>query len=53
MQTNPPGFHVIFLPFADDMRKLNYPQKIEGKLILKQSEEVLHELGRQGWPSSG
>lgn len=25
MQVAPPGFHVIFFPFADDMRKLQYP----------------------------
>lgn len=26
IQISPPGFHVIFLPFADDIRKLQYPE---------------------------
>lgn len=28
VQTAPPGFHIIFLPFADDFRKL----KLDGQL---------------------
>ncbi|XP_031572511.1 X-ray repair cross-complementing protein 6-like isoform X2 [Actinia tenebrosa] len=26
VQITPPGFHVIFLPYVDDMRKLQYPK---------------------------
>ena len=27
VQLTPPGFHVIFLPFADDFRKVNYDEE--------------------------
>lgn len=30
IQISPPGFHVIFLPFADDIRKLQYPEAPRG-----------------------
>lgn len=29
VQISPPGFHVIFLPFADDLRKLDYPDTLK------------------------
>ncbi|MBN3293538.1 XRCC6 protein, partial [Polypterus senegalus] len=29
VQVTPPGFHLIFLPFADDIRKLDYPEKVQ------------------------
>ena len=33
-QATPPGFHLIFLPFADDFRKLKYEETPKGSLIL-------------------
>ena len=30
LQLSPPGFHVIFLPFTDDIRKLVYQQTPKG-----------------------
>ena len=30
VQLSPPGFHVIFLPFTDDIRKLVYQQTPKG-----------------------
>ena len=29
-QVTPPGFHLIFLPFADDFRKLKYEETPKG-----------------------
>ena len=26
MQVSPPGFHVLFLPFADELRKVKYDE---------------------------
>ncbi|RUS91305.1 hypothetical protein EGW08_000919 [Elysia chlorotica] len=35
VQVTPPGFHVIFLPFADDFRKVNYDEECpRGETIL-------------------
>ena len=37
VQVSPPGFHVIFLPFAEDVRKLQLPELEEedkGELLL-------------------
>ncbi|PIK56415.1 putative X-ray repair cross-complementing protein 6 [Apostichopus japonicus] len=31
IQLSPPGFHVIFLPFADDIRRLQYPDGPRGQ----------------------
>lgn len=33
VQLTPPGFHVIFLPFADDFRKVNYEETPRGELF--------------------
>ena len=34
VQTVPPGFHIIFLPFADDFRKLKLDDQLpRGKLF--------------------
>ena len=32
-QATPPGFHLVFLPFADDFRKLRYEEAPKGSLI--------------------
>ena len=32
-QATPPGFHLVFLPFADDLRKLKYEEAPKGNLI--------------------
>lgn len=34
-QATPPGFHLVFLPFADDFRKLKYEETPKGSLINK------------------
>jgi len=34
-QATPPGFHLVFLPFADDFRKLKYEETPTGSLINK------------------
>ena len=31
VQITPPGFHIIFLPFADDFRKVKYEETPRGK----------------------
>ena len=31
VQITPPGFHIIFLPFADDFRKVKYEVTPKGK----------------------
>ena len=33
VQISPPGFHLIFLPFADDLRKLSYDGTPRGKIL--------------------
>lgn len=38
-QVTPPGFHLIFLPFADDFRKLKYEETPKGSLNIK---DLLH-----------
>ena len=35
VQLSPPGFHLIFLPFADDLRKLSYEDTPRGMIALK------------------
>ena len=34
IQVSPPGFHVIFLPFTEDIRKLELPEPKKGNLII-------------------
>jgi hypothetical protein len=34
IQTTPPGFHVIYLPFADDFRQIDRELKAESKNLL-------------------
>ena len=43
VQLMPPGFHVMFLPFADDFRKVPWEdQAPKGKVFLaKESHELL------------
>lgn len=31
VQIRPPGFHVIFLPYADDFRKVKFEQTTKGR----------------------
>nr|KAG5686071.1 hypothetical protein BaRGS_030686 [Batillaria attramentaria] len=33
VQLTPPGFHIIFLPYADDFRKVNYEEKPRGECL--------------------
>ena len=35
VQISPPGFHLIFLPFADDLRKLSYDDTPRGNYIIR------------------
>ncbi|XP_055899567.1 X-ray repair cross-complementing protein 5-like isoform X1 [Biomphalaria glabrata] len=45
VQVTPPGFHVIFLPFADDFRKLNYDAKPKAtKEQIDKAKEVIKKL---------
>ena len=37
IQISPPGFHVFYLPFADDIREVD--RKIEAKRIIKNNIE--------------
>ena len=34
-QATPPGFHLIFLPYADDFRKLKYEKTPKGRAELQ------------------
>lgn len=34
IQISPPGFHVIFLPYAEDLRKVNLPQTLKGLSVV-------------------
>lgn len=45
VQTRPPGFHVIFLPFADDIRKVKFDEtpKASGQQI-EAAKEVIKKL---------
>ena len=33
VQVRPPGFHVIFIPFADDFRKVKFEQTTKGIFV--------------------
>ncbi|KAK0051580.1 X-ray repair cross-complementing protein 5 [Biomphalaria pfeifferi] len=45
VQVTPPGFHVIFLPFADDFRKLNYDTKPKAtKEQIDKAKEVIKKM---------
>ncbi|EDO49291.1 predicted protein [Nematostella vectensis] len=45
VQVTPPGFHVIFLPFADDMRKLKYPKKPEvSEDQIEKAQKIIRKL---------
>ncbi|KAJ8263927.1 hypothetical protein GJAV_G00143160 [Gymnothorax javanicus] len=45
MQTTPPGFHAIFLPFADDIRTLDTPQfPIASQAQVDKMKEIVHKL---------
>ena len=34
IQVSPPGFHVAFLPYAEDLRKVELPQTIKGQSLV-------------------
>ena len=34
VQLTPPGFHVIFLPYADDFRKVKFEEAPRGMTIM-------------------
>lgn len=44
VQLRPPGFHVIFLPFSDDFRKVKYEQTPKGKVFCFILECILYSL---------
>ncbi|KAH9491851.1 X-ray repair cross-complementing protein 6 [Bulinus truncatus] len=45
VQVSPPGFHVIFLPFSDDFRKVNYDTKPKAtKEQVDKAKEVIKKL---------
>lgn len=45
VQTRPPGFHVIFLPFADDFRKVKYEQTTKANTEqIDAAKEILKKL---------
>ncbi|XP_058872048.1 X-ray repair cross-complementing protein 5 isoform X1 [Acipenser ruthenus] len=45
VQLSPPGFHVIFLPYADDIRSLDYPEKTSAKPEqIDKMKEIVHKL---------
>ncbi|XP_035254791.1 X-ray repair cross-complementing protein 6 [Anguilla anguilla] len=45
IQITPPGFHVIFLPFADDIRTLDAPQfPIASRAQVDKMKEIVHKL---------
>lgn len=36
IQVTPPGFHLIFLPFTDDLRRLKYEETPKGNYTTKE-----------------
>ncbi|XP_061666878.1 X-ray repair cross-complementing protein 6 isoform X1 [Syngnathoides biaculeatus] len=45
VQTTPPGFNVIFLPFADDLRNLDPPQTLcASQTQVDKMREIVHKL---------
>ncbi|KAI8489562.1 X-ray repair cross-complementing protein 6 [Branchiostoma belcheri] len=45
MQSTPAGFHVIFLPFADDLRKLNFEDTPRAKQDqVDKAKEIINKL---------
>ncbi|XP_007907750.2 X-ray repair cross-complementing protein 6 [Callorhinchus milii] len=45
IQTMPSGFHLVFLPFADDIRKVNYPEKVVANQDqVDKVKAVIHKL---------
>ena len=51
VQVSPPGFHVIFLPFAEDLRKLHYEETPKGAWVFLASYPGLpHGLGTREGP---
>ncbi|XP_069087363.1 X-ray repair cross-complementing protein 6 [Pleurodeles waltl] len=45
MQITPPGFHLIFLPFDDDLRKLDIPEKVSAnKEQVDKMKEIVQKL---------
>lgn len=45
VQIAPHGFHVIFLPYADDIRKLDYPEKVQANQDqIDKMKEIINKL---------
>ncbi|XP_053577291.1 LOW QUALITY PROTEIN: X-ray repair cross-complementing protein 6 [Bombina bombina] len=45
VQCAPPGFNLIFLPFADDIRKIDYPEKIPANdEQVDKMKQIVHKL---------
>ncbi|KAM9325583.1 X-ray repair cross-complementing protein 6 [Gastrophryne carolinensis] len=45
VQVKPPGFNLIFIPFADDIRKIDYPEKIlASDEQVDKMKEIVHKL---------
>ncbi|NP_001005700.1 X-ray repair cross-complementing protein 6 [Xenopus tropicalis] len=45
IQSKPPGFNLVFLPFADDIRKIDPPEKITAnEEQVDKMKEIVHKL---------
>ncbi|XP_063796528.1 X-ray repair cross-complementing protein 6 [Pseudophryne corroboree] len=45
VQVKPPGFNLIFIPFADDIRKIEYPEHIPANdEQVDKMKEIVHKL---------
>eukprot|EP00494_Astrolonche_serrata_P028736 UN29003 len=50
-QEKPPGFHVIFLPYADDIRKIPLaPKKVADENLILQAKKVIQKLSLVRFP---
>eukprot|EP00117_Sycon_ciliatum_P030500 scpid60044/ scgid24025/ X-ray repair cross-complementing protein 5; 5&apos; ATP-dependent DNA helicase 2 subunit 1; ATP-dependent DNA helicase II 70 kDa subunit; DNA repair protein XRCC6; Ku autoantigen protein p70 homolog len=54
VQTTPPGFHVIYLPFADDLRKLKYEEASSkaNRDQIEKAKEVIKKLSFKYQPEN-
>ena len=45
MQISPPGFHVIYLPFTEDVRKVSFPETVEpSDEQVDKAKEIIRKL---------
>ncbi|XP_040263015.1 X-ray repair cross-complementing protein 6 [Bufo bufo] len=45
VQIKPPGFNLIFIPFADDIRKIDYPEMVPAnEEQVDKMKEIVHKL---------